>query len=83
VEDDEPRYLFMRTLGVKLAAARELEAAGLTSLDEVAYIPLAELLEIKSIPEHHLVELRKVARAHLLKDALGGEGLPPGPYSED
>jgi N utilization substance protein A len=78
--EEEPRYLFMRSLGVKLAVARALEAAGFTSIDEVAYAPIAELLEIKEVAEHRLMEIRKVAREVLMKEALGNQ--PPPPWEE-
>ena len=74
--EDQPRYLFMRSLGVKLAVARALEAAGFTSIDEVAYVPINELLEIKEVPEHRLMEIRQVARDVLLKEALGDQPPP-------
>ena len=69
--DDPPRYLFMRTLGVDLAVARALEAAGFTIVDEIAYVPFQELLEVEGVPEPRLMELRRVAREYLLKEALG------------
>jgi len=74
--EEEPRYLFMRSLGINLASARALEAAGFTSIEEVAYVPIAELLETKEVPEHRLMEIRKVARDALLKEALGNEPPP-------
>jgi transcription termination/antitermination protein NusA len=74
--EDEPRYLFMRSLGVKLSVARALESAGLTSIEEVAYIPIGELLEVKDVPEQRLMEIRNVAREVLLKSALGNRPPP-------
>lgn len=74
--DDAPRYLFMRTLGVELAVARALEAAGFTIVDEIAYVPFDELLEVEGVSEHRLTELRKVAREYLLREALGNRPAP-------
>jgi len=43
---------------------------GFTSLEEVAYVPLAEMLEIEAFDEDTVNELRARARDALLTDAI-------------
>ncbi|MCZ8234201.1 MAG: transcription termination factor NusA [Inhella sp.] len=64
-EDEGVRKLFIDKLDVDAEVADILIAEGFTSLEEVAYVPLAEMLEIESFDEDTVNELR--ARA---KDAL-------------
>jgi len=59
------RQLFMEKLDVDEEIADILIAEGFTSLEEVAYVPIAEMLEIEAFDEDTVNELR--ARA---KDAL-------------
>ncbi|WP_038216967.1 transcription termination factor NusA [Xenophilus azovorans] len=59
------RQLFMEKLDVDEEIADILIAEGFTSLEEVAYVPIAEMLEIEAFDEETVNELR--ARA---KDAL-------------
>jgi N utilization substance protein A len=46
---------------------------GFTSLEEIAYVPLAEMLEIDAFDEDTVEELRKRARAALLTEAIAKE----------
>ncbi len=64
-EVDSVRKLFISKLDVDEEVADILIAEGFASLEEVAYVPLAEMLEIESFDEETVNELR--ARA---KDAL-------------
>ncbi|WP_171160095.1 hypothetical protein [Usitatibacter palustris] len=67
----------MRTLKVEPSIAGELEAAGFTCLDEVAYVPQDELLEVANVPEAQLLELRRMARIYLLSAESGdSSGMP-------
>ena len=64
-ETDSARKLFMEKLDVDEEFAGILVDEGFTSLEEIAYVPLAEMLEIEAFDEETVNELR--ARA---KDAL-------------
>ena len=60
-----------------------LVAAGVTMLEELAYIPINELLEIKALDASQIELFRLKARQYLLSEVLGGEELPPGPWEDD
>ena len=74
-EMDEPDRstveMFMRALGTNEQVAIALVAAGLTIIEEVAYIPLQELLEVEGVEKKLLLSLRERARSHLLNDVMG------------
>ena len=46
---------------------------GFTTLEEIAYVPVAEMSEIEAFDEDTINELRKRARAALLTDAIAKE----------
>lgn len=72
--DDPDRSIvemFMRVLEVNEPVAIALVAAGLTVIEEVAYIPLQELLEVEGVEKKLLHSLRERARLHLLNDVMG------------
>jgi N utilization substance protein A len=75
VEMDEPDRatveIFMRSLEVDERVATALVDEGLTTIEEVAYIPLPELLEIAAITQTLLLSLRERARQRLLDDLMG------------
>ena len=58
--------LFMLLLDVDEQVAAALADAELTTIEEVAYIPLAELLEFDAIELALLLSLRQKARRHVL-----------------
>ncbi len=62
--------LFMEKLDVDEDVAQVLVEEGFTSLEEVAYVPLAEMLEIEAFDEDTVNELRVRARDALLTDAI-------------
>ncbi len=64
------RDLFMQRLDVDDELADLLINEGFTSLEEVAYVPLAEMLEIEAFDEDTVNELRDRARNVLLTDAI-------------
>jgi N utilization substance protein A len=64
------RALFMEKLDVDEEIADILIAEGFTSLEEVAYVPLAEMLEIEAFDEDTVNELRSRARNALLTEAI-------------
>jgi N utilization substance protein A len=64
------RGLFMEKLDVDEDVANILIDAGFSSLEEIAYVPLAEMLEIEDFNEDTVNELRNRARDVLLTEAI-------------
>lgn len=64
------REMFIEKLDVDEDVAEVLVQEGFSTLEEVAYVPLAEMLEIESFDEDTVNELRSRARDALLTDAI-------------
>jgi N utilization substance protein A len=64
------RRIFVEKLDVDEEVADILVQEGFGSLEEVAYVPLAEMTEIDAFDEDTVNELRKRARAALLTEAI-------------
>jgi transcription termination factor NusA len=75
--DESPAAMFQRVLGIGAQLAETLERGGITSIDEVAYVPHWELAEVGNLDEIQTQRLREVARAYLLSEALKDPGYPP------
>jgi N utilization substance protein A len=73
VESDSIRKVFVDKLDVDAEVADILIAEGFTSLEEVAYVPLAEMLEIESFDEDTVNELRTRAKDALLTMEIAKE----------
>lgn len=58
--------MFVRILDADETEALAVVAAGHTSLEEVAYVPLEEFNQIEGIERERLAVLRERARRHLL-----------------
>ncbi len=69
-ERNELRDLFMNKLDVDEDIADILIDEGFASLEEIAYVPLAEMLEIEAFDEDTVNELRDRARNVLLTEAI-------------
>jgi N utilization substance protein A len=67
------RLLFMAKLDVDEEVADILIEEGFSTLEEVAYVPLAEVLEIEAFDEDTVNELRNRARNVLLTEAIVDE----------
>jgi N utilization substance protein A len=67
------RRLFIEKLDVDQEVADILIEEGFSSLEEVAYVPLAEMLEIQAFDEATVNELRDRARNVLLTEAIVDE----------
>ncbi len=67
------RSLFMEKLDVDDTVADVLIEEGFNTLEEVAYVPVAELLAIEGFDEATISELRTRARNALLTDAIASE----------
>jgi N utilization substance protein A len=73
VESSAIRTLFMDKLDVDAEVADILIQEGFSTLEEVAYVPLAEMLEIDAFDEATVNELRDRARNVLLTEAIVDE----------
>ncbi|MCX7150844.1 MAG: transcription termination factor NusA [Rhodocyclales bacterium] len=67
------RALFIAKLDVDEEVANILIEEGFSSLEEIAYVPLAEMLEINAFDEATVTELRERARNVLLTEAIVDE----------
>ncbi len=72
-ERSSVRQLFMSRLDVDEDVADVLVQEGFSTLEEVAYVPLAELQAIEAFDEDTLNELRSRARDALLTEAIATE----------
>lgn len=72
-ETASTRQLFMDKLDVDEEVAEILVQEGFSTLEEIAYVPLAEMLEIASFDEATVNELRDRARNILLTEAIVNE----------
>ena len=69
-ESAETRAIFVQKLDIDEELADLLIEEGFSSLEEVAYVPLAEMLEIDGLDEEIVNELRNRARNVLLTEAI-------------
>ena len=81
-EDAALRSLFINSLDVDEEMAEVLISEGFTTLEEVAYVPLAEMLEIDAFDEETVNELRSRARNALLTQAIASEEKVEGVSEE-
>ena len=72
-ETASTRELFMEKLDVDAEVAEILVQEGFSTLEEIAYVPLAEMLEIDAFDEATVNELRDRARNVLLTEAIVNE----------
>jgi N utilization substance protein A len=72
-ETSKTRVEFMEKLDVDEEVADILVQEGFATLEEVAYVPLAEMLEIEAFDEATVNELRSRARNALLTQAIASE----------
>ncbi|WP_284335284.1 transcription termination factor NusA [Comamonas sp. NoAH] len=81
-ETDSARKLFMEKLDVDEELAGILVEEGFSSLEEVAYVPLAEMLEIEAFDEETVTELRARAKDALLTMEIAQEESVSGVSQE-
>ncbi|WP_374248085.1 transcription termination factor NusA [Thermomonas sp.] len=72
-EQGAARKLFMDKLEVDEEIAGILVSEGFNTVEEVAYVPMAELLAVEGFDEDIVEELRSRARDALLNEALAAE----------
>ena len=76
------KELFMQQLDVDADVAMILVQEGLSSIEEVAYVPASELLSISEFDEEIVKELRNRARDVLLTQAIASEEGAEGPAAD-
>jgi N utilization substance protein A len=76
------RQLFIEKLDVDEEVADILVQEGFGTLEEIAYVPMAEMSEIEAFDEDTINELRKRARAALLTDAIAKEEKAEEPAAD-
>jgi N utilization substance protein A len=74
---------FMDQLGVDERLAAILVEEGFTSVDEVAYVPLAEMQAIDDLDDDTIVDLRNRAKDALLTRAIASEEVVGGEPAAD
>jgi N utilization substance protein A len=74
---------FMDQLGVDENLAAILVEEGFSTVDEVAYVPLAEMQGIAELDEDTIIELRQRAQDVLLTRAIASEEVVGGGPSDD
>jgi len=67
--------MFQRVLHINEALAKKLVEGGLSTLEEVAYVPVSELREVGGLWDEETTALRNRARQYLLEQVLRD---PPG-----
>lgn len=72
-ESESLKQQFMDALGVDEDVASLLIQEGVSSIEEVAYMPVEELLDIEGFDKEIVDELRKRAKEALLSRELSGE----------
>ncbi|MDD2751196.1 helix-hairpin-helix domain-containing protein, partial [Acidithiobacillus sp.] len=74
-DEEDSKFLnhFVQELGVDEDLAQLLVSEGFTSIEEVAYVPVAEMTEIEGLDEELVSELRRRARDMLLNKAIAQE----------
>ncbi len=72
-ENSKTIEVFMKGLELDEDFATMLVEEGFSSLEEIAYVPVAELLEIDGLDEELIEELRSRAKAALTTQALADE----------
>ncbi len=72
-ENEQVLSVFTENLDIDEDFASVLVDEGFTSLEEIAYVPVAELLEIDGLDEDMVEELRTRAKAALTTQALANE----------
>jgi N utilization substance protein A len=74
-DEEDSAFLnhFINDLGVDEDLAQLLVSEGFTSIEEVAYVPVAEMIEIEGLDEELVTELRRRARDVLLNKAIAQE----------
>lgn len=70
--------MFQRILHINEVLAKKLVEGGLSTLEEVAYVPFGELREVAGLWDEETTALRNRARQYLLEQAMRDpdEGLP-------
>jgi transcription termination/antitermination protein NusA len=65
-EQNSPVSMFIKLLGMDERSATLLANEGLTSIEELAYVPIEELAEIEGLGAAFIEKFRQLAREHLI-----------------
>jgi N utilization substance protein A len=76
MESESASAELQRKLRISATVADALVAGGLATIEEVAYVPVAEFLSVSGLPESEAETLRRVAKAYLLNESLGNDFFP-------
>lgn len=82
VESVNMQQIFIDQLGVDEDMAAILVEEGLTSIEEIAYIPAQELLAVEGFDEEIVDALRERAKDALLTQALSGDSATAKPAAD-
>ena len=66
--------MLQRVLHISDVLANRLVAAGITTIEEVAWVPFQELRQIGGLWDEEATLLRNAARKHILDEVIGPEG---------
>lgn len=70
-EDRSSVAMFVKILVINESQAEALVRGNVTTIEEVAFVPLQELFELPSFDEENVQYIRRAARQYLWRDALG------------
>jgi transcription termination factor NusA len=70
IPDESPQHMFVRALKIEPEWAVVLVANGLTTLEEIAYVPIDELRALDGVDEQKVQAWRAQARRHLQVQAI-------------
>jgi hypothetical protein len=71
--DESSVALLRRALHISTPLAERLVAHRLVTIEEVAYLPLAELVKASGLPNAEALALRSIADKYLLNESLGDD----------
>ena len=71
--EETPADLFVRILGVERSTAEILVANQMTTIEELAYVPLNELTDIKRLDQSLALQIRERAKLYLHRQVTGDE----------
>jgi N utilization substance protein A len=70
MNDEDGIAMFMNVLDVSRGIAESLVRSQITTIEEVAYVPIDELLKIDLLNEESVTHLREKAKQHLMFRAI-------------
>ncbi|MBK8335232.1 MAG: hypothetical protein IPL03_01010 [Sterolibacteriaceae bacterium] len=74
---ETPHQLLMRGLKIDPSSAAALATAGMTTIEEIAYVPIEEMRTIVGLDQESIEDWRNSARRYLLRETNGGNDDDP------